>query len=385
MRVSLYSSAFAVVSLFLCSGCGSSSSSGISLKLKVAAVARNAPRTFAHRTVQTNSRSFTPTSMKLPIMKISIAKLDGSNAQDLYQCPRATEAECLVDLASQTELDMIATAAQGLTLEPGTYDQVMLNTCVPGTSGSTPTTAKVTGGATGPNGTNWATSATTVVDTTGAGVAEETTVGNWSCSMKTVIVRTGITVGSGPLTLTIVVDNYMAAVFGDMVSPGMGGCAVAPVGGQNGFCLTYPALMAYVGTDTVTTNRFTITHQQGGDPSSDAAANALIIVAVTGSGTPLIAYGRTLFTATSETVAANTLLDNSPSYTPAVGGPSYVSETNVESFVAASNTSIAFIQGGSADTFAAKFTAFNPSASHFGTVMSRDELTTWNYGATLLP
>lgn len=374
-------------SIFL-SGCGASSagSGSVSLAVTAAAVARTLPESV--RSVQPDARSFTPTSFKLPIMKISIAKLDGTMEQIVYQCPHSTEAQCLVDMASQTELDALAALARTVTVEAGTYDQVMLNTCVAGSSGETATTAKLTGSGMGPNGAIWTTNATTGLVTDGSGTAAEVDVGNWSCSTKSVIVSGGITVGATPLTLTVVVDNYMGAVFNENTSGGMGGCQVAGGGASGpGFCMTYPALMAYVGTDTPSTRRFTIAHHATVAPSVSTAANALIIVAVDGSGTPLMAYGRTLFTATSEMVAANTYASSilASSYDLSLGGPTYVTETNASTFTVNADGTISFSQGGSADTFAAQFAAFNATATHTGTVTSLDGIYSWRYLATLLP
>jgi len=383
MRLTMvFASVFALG--LLVAGCSSSSNQSVTLSLKVADTSRLSNLQARGRSVQTESRSFTPSSFKLPIMKISISKSDYTNEQIVYQCPHSTEAQCLVDLASQTELDAISVAARGASIAPDTYGVIQLATCAAGSSGSTSTTAKVTGSGTGPDNGTWTTNATNAVQTSG-GTAEETDVGNWSCSTKNVIIAGGFTVGSAALTVTVVVDNYMSAVFGNMVSSGMGGCKVG--GGTDGLCVTYPALMAYVGTETATFKRFSIAHDSATTPADGSTANALIIVAQTASGTPLMAYGRTLFTATSESVAANTkassLLDGD--YTLATGGPTYVTETNPDSFTVNADGTVAFEQGGSTDTFAAKFSAFDVSASSTGTVTSKDGVDTWNYRATLIP
>ena len=369
------------------SSCGSAATGKVSLAIKTTGSSRrsmeflNRLEERSNRNMQVAALSFTPTSVKLPIMKISLSKLDGSNEQVVYRCPNSTEAGCMVDIANQSALDAIVAAASLATVDQGTYDQVTLATCAAGSSGSTATTAKITGSGTGPGGANWTTNASTVVDLTGL-AAQETTVGNWSCSSKVVIVRGGIVVGANPLTLSIVVDNFMSAYFGNTVSGGQGGCKVLS---SNGFCLTYPALMAYVGTTAVTTKRFAIAHNQGG-AATPSQANALIIVAYAG-GTPLMEYGRTYFTATSEVIAANTktLSGLNPTYTLVTGGPSYVTETVASSFSVNANGTIAFQQGGSADTFASRFTAFNPAATHSATVTSQDGVDTWNYTATIIP
>ena len=94
-----------------------------------------------------------------------------------------------------------------------------------------------------------------------------------------------------------------------------------------------------------------------------------------------------MFTATSELAASNTKLSSTANanYTLALGGPTYVTETNYASFTTATNGTVSFEQGGSSDTFAAKFAAFDPRATHTATVKSKDDVDTWNYLATLLP
>ena len=380
--------AFAAIGLF--AHCSKTSNGQVSLTIKSFGSSRQLDdlgnRSLSERGAQTASRSFTPSSFKLPIMKIAVAKTDGSNEKNIYTCPKAAEADCLVDLANQAALDAISTAAQNAAVVADTYDRVSIYTCADGRGGDQTTTAKVTGTGTGPNGATWTTSATTVVDVTGASAAE-TVVGNWGCSTKNVIVKGGITVGSTPLTLTVVVDNYFGAYFNNLTSSGQGGCkngTVVPT--TNGLCVNYPALMAYVGTDTATTKRFSVAHDTSGTVASATKANALIIVAVNTSGTPLMAYGRQMFGATSEVASANTLSSSQmvPNWTAQYSGPNYITETDFTSFTAASNTSIAFQQGGSFDTYAAVFTAFNPAATHTGTVKSKDGVSSWNYLATAL-
>ena len=381
-------SALAFASLLILAGCGTKSGGDGSVTLAVKVTGAASVLAEKHSfSAQTEARSFTPTSFKLPLLKISIAKKDGTEEKTIYKCEKSTGAECLVDLQSQTALDAIAAKAASVTVAKGTYDKVMLATCVEGTSGSDTTVAKITGSATGPNSSTWTTHATNVVTTDGTGTAQELDVGNWGCSTKSVIVGGGITVGDTALTLTVVVGNYMAGVFNSATSSGMGGCKVA--GGAtsgNGLCVTYPALMAYVGTGTPTTKRFSIAHDSSANPSAATKANALLIVSFDPAGTPLMAYGRTYFTSTSDTVASNTKTSSlaAGGYTLQYGRPTYVTETNFETFVATGKL-VAFTQGGSSDTFAAKYAAFDTSGTHTGTVTSQDGVDTWYYLATLIP
>ena len=87
--------------------------------------------------------SFTPTGLRFPIMKISIGRDAGSvgtatditDEQVLYRREAATEAECLVGLTDQAELDRVSAAAQNVEVATGTYDVLTLSSCAEGRSG----------------------------------------------------------------------------------------------------------------------------------------------------------------------------------------------------------------------------------------------------------
>ena len=77
--------------------------------------------------------SFTPTGLKLSVMRIVLSQTDehgNPTAQAvLYTCPHATEEECLVDVTSQSELDALGAAVGtgGETeVNVGSYDTVSL-------------------------------------------------------------------------------------------------------------------------------------------------------------------------------------------------------------------------------------------------------------------
>ena len=323
-----------------------------------------------------DSVSFTPSGFRLPIMKITMSKSDGSESQTIYACDQTEEADCLVDLASQTALDAIATKAASKAIPDGTYDKLSLSTCKDGKSGSEATTAYVKGSTTF-KGATWRTdaSATNGIDNSGTGSTAETQVGNWSCATKNVILNPALTVNSSTdVKLTVMVDNTFGASFGVNVSPGRGGCK-APTGGGNGVCVEYPALLPYVGNGTATMKRFKIAHHISATGSIvDNKANALIIVA-TADAKPLMAFGRILYTSSSALISNNTAPQDTT-----YGGPNYITETNYSTFTVNADSSIAFKQGGSADTYAAAFSAFSLS-DHTGDVKTRDDTVTWKYHA----
>ena len=153
---------------------------------------------------QTDSRSFTPTSFKLPIFKITLAEADGSNSQTLYTCEAGTAEGCLVDLADQTALDALAAKAATVSIASGDYQEIALSTCADGSSGSDTTIARITGSGEGPNNQTWTTDTTGLVTTDGTGTASETSVGNWGCATQLVKLPNAVSVAAGDaITLSI--------------------------------------------------------------------------------------------------------------------------------------------------------------------------------------
>ena len=55
--------------------------------------------------------SITPTSYKIPILKVSMSKANFTNEQILYQCPAGTIAGCMVDVADDNALAALSAAA----------------------------------------------------------------------------------------------------------------------------------------------------------------------------------------------------------------------------------------------------------------------------------
>ena len=338
----------------------------------------------AMETLVTDTLSFTPTSFRLPIMKITIAKSDGSEEQNLYKCANSTEAECLVDLADQAALDAVSAAAGAASIRAGEYDRISLYTCVEGAGGTTRTVAYVTGSATF-QGQTWRTDSTaaTGIDKSGTGSASETQVGNWSCDTKNVLLRPAATVTANTeIKLSVVVDNTYSAQFGSIISAEKGGCKTEGSSGD-GLCVTYSTVLPYVGTDAATMKRFLVTHHEADTVTAatfdDSKANALVLVGTDAMGKGFMAQGRELYTETSAQPSNNTGAALDLTY----GGPTYITSTNFSTFVVNGDGSIAFEQGGSEDGNAAVFTGFKLEA-HEGLVKTKDGANTWSYRAIVL-
>ncbi len=233
----------------------------------------------------TGEVSFTPTGFKVSIMRIAIAaQSDGgqpTSEQVLYTCKGTTEAECLVDVTNQAELDAITAQAAGVAVQVGSYDVISLNMCAPGSGGTTRVPGFVRGAffvpsegktyATDPDAAN-VTGLKEVPDLADAG-AEFTAIGNWSCNTKTVLLRTPIVVASGAIApLTVVVDAKVIAFSTSHVSPGMGGCRGNANGQGRGLCVSYPSIFPLVSDDDAELDRFLIAHHRT-DPDATTRAS----------------------------------------------------------------------------------------------------------------
>lgn len=357
---------------------------------------------FSH--ADTGDISFTPTGLKFPIVSIALVKNNGSvgtainltKSQTLYQCSGATESDCLIDLASQADLDKISNAAQDVKVENGIYDGVTLTSCIGAKSGSDTVSIWLKGSFTTGGQTYYTDPTASNLNgvTTAGSSADFTEITNWGCSTKLVLLPTPIQIGPADtsatptpvpttppssalgLTLTVLVDNTFLANSKASTSPGEGGCK-AQTGGHRGVCVNIPALLPYVGTDTVTTKRFLVAHS-GTSSVVDAKANAIVIVPLAGT-TPLTAFAGPYFTETSAAGNGNTSNTNTTD-----GGPSYNTSTDLSTFKVHNDGTIEFKQGGSLDNNAAAFTNFT-LGTHSGTMTTRDGLTNWYYHAVMLP
>jgi hypothetical protein len=338
----------------------------------------------------TGEVSFTPTGFKVSIMKIALsAQSEGgapTSEQVLYTCPGATEAECLVDVTNQAELDAITAQAASVAVQVGSYDTISLNMCAPGSGGTTRAPGFIRGAFVVPSeGKTYATvgddaSVTglkEVSDLADAG-AEFTAIGNWSCNTKTVLLRTPVVVADKQIApLTVVVDAKVIAFSTSHVSPGMGGCRGYSDGQGRGLCVSYPSIFPLVSDDDPELDRFLVAHHRtDADAIDDTKANAYVVVARRADGgDPLTAFVRPFFSETSAAITQSQIMD------PVFGGPAYMGETNVPSFHQVGDASVSFITGGSLDE-GAIFHDFQ-LRDHKGTVDTYDA-GSWQYHAAPL-
>ncbi len=336
----------------------------------------------------TGEVSFTPTGLRLSIMRIVLSATDANGnptmQMPLYTCSHETEEECLVDVTDQSALDAIAAAAVDARVDEGDYDTVSIEMCAAGKSGGAMAPGYVRG--TFSVDSEHKTYATTADDGSPLGLKEVpdddatggefTAIGNWACSTKSVRLPAPVHVASGAATdLTVVMDKSLIAFSTPNVSGGMGGCRGRDDGQARGICVSYPSIVGLVGEAAPALDRFLIAHHRS-DPTliDDSKANAYVVVVSNADDhTPLTAFVRPYYSETSAQASSNM------SYDADFGGPGYFGATIVESVMATSDGGIDFTTGGSLDDNAAIFHDFKLE-DHVGVVETRAE-GEWHYHA----
>lgn len=331
--------------------------------------------------------SFTPTGLRLSIMRIVLSATDANgNPREqavLYTCEHDAEVDCLVDVTDQPALDAIAARAGDAVVDEGTYDTVSLEMCAAGKPGGTAAPGFVRGTFTVES--EHQTYATTAEEGIPLGLKEVpaddatggefTAIGNWACSTKSVRLGAPVEVKAGvPTDLTVVMDKSLIAFSTPNVSGGMGGCRGQNNGQARGICVSYPSIVPLVDEATPSLDRFLLAHHRT-DPTliDDSKANAYVVVVSSAEGTPLTAFVRPYYSETSAQASSNM------SYDEVFGGPGYFGETQISSVNATADGGIDFTTGGSLDGNAAIFDAFRRQ-DHLGVVRTR-ELGNWQYHA----
>jgi hypothetical protein len=326
--------------------------------------------------------SLTPTSFKIPILKVSIAKSDDTEEQSLYECPAATIAGCMVDVTDTTALDAITALASEKSIREGTYHKLNIFTCPTGSTGSDTTVVKATGSVV-INGTTYYT------ETAGSnGVssaltsAEETEIDTLGCATVSVTPATPITVTAGAsqtLTLTVNLSNILYTT--PNTSPGQGGCKAPAGGGQRGLCTNFPFVIPYLGTGTVTTEKYYIANSSTNNASSLAVtdANGQVLLAVDPDGKVFYVSTLPYFSHTSPATSSGTNGGNSMLYAISrvdQNDPSLGLEFSYDS---TANT-VSFLTGGSLDLNGFGVDGFQ-RVTHTGVTKPRTGGTAWYYKA----
>ena len=333
--------------------------------------------------------SFTPTGLRLSIMRITLSVTDDngntSSEQVLYTCPQAAESDCLVDVTNQSELDAIAAQAASARVQVGSYNSLALDLCAADKNGQTPAPGFVRGIFTVPSeGKTYATdpdpSNVTGLREVTAGddsAADYAAIGNWSCSSKRVLLQTPVVVTKMVAApVTVMVDKTFIAFSTPNVSPGMGGCRGDADGHGRGVCVSYPSMVPLAGANAPEVDRFLVAHHRT-DPLAidDSKANGYVVVVRNADdGTPYTAFVRPYYSETSaQTTSNNAIVD------PLFGGPAYFGDTLINTVHLNADGSLAFTTGGSMDGSSAIFPSFQ-FVDHRSVVNTRGD-GTWQYHA----
>lgn len=229
--------------------------------------------------------SFTPTSFLMPIRSILLAQArvgtGFDNPAPLYDCTpgqapgtasdagvsgepadAAAPVDCLVDMANPAAL--AALFSKTADIAPGTYDSIVVMQCQ--NEGSF--VAQVKGSVELEGGTYYTTSDTNVISAT-PGDLDYASITYGGCA-STVKISPPVTVAGGEsITVNAFFTLQNLSWVLDHNSPGLGGCAVAPAGGQN-VCSGLPVLVSFLGTAAPTLDSYYITE----DPTDLLAAKA---------------------------------------------------------------------------------------------------------------
>jgi hypothetical protein len=325
--------------------------------------------------------SFTPTGLRLSIMRIVLSATDANGNPTsqavLYTCSGASEEECLVDVTDQGALDAIAMSAGSAVVNVGTYDTVSMDLCAAGKNGMTPAPGYIRGSFTVESEhktyiTAEGADAPLGIKVLAPGALTDpdfAKIGNWSCNTKSVRLPSPIMVSADVATdLTVVVDPKLIAFSTPNVSGGMGGCRGLADGTARGICVSYPSIVPLVGEATPDLERFLLAHHRS-DPDLiiDSKANAyVVVVRSAGMGDPLTAFVRPYYSETSAQTSSNVPQDL------VYGGPAYFGETLVSSVHVTATGGVDFTTGGSLDGNSAIFYDFTLD-DHKGVVDTRTQ------------
>ncbi|MBT5855052.1 hypothetical protein HOH87_00260 [bacterium] len=240
----------------------------------------------------TDQSSFTPTSIKVPIRGIYLHSSTDNQGAEIYNCSGDSEADCLVDVASQTELDNLINTAE---ITTGTYDQIQVSTCKDEGEYNAQIKGAVTLGS-----TSYVTdSGDQPLKTTGD--ADYATVTFTGCS-KNYDLPTDLTVVEGEtvsVKLFVALTNIAWGKTGAVTVPS--GC-IAGTGDSFSVCMAYPDVAAYIGTASPTVETY---HLSEGSGAAESAAAGQLIIMFDADDNLIGGMSRRLFSETSVSMGTN--------------------------------------------------------------------------------
>jgi hypothetical protein len=261
----------------------------------------------------TGENSFTPTSFVMPIYSIMLTHGLTVNVP-LYTCTPGTPAppppsgdagpsdagpapadaggarDCLVDMADATALhNLFAVPAD---IPAGTYDSIVVQNCRPGDHAFD---AKVKGSV-DLEGTTYYTSAGTPVISTDPADLGYSSINYAGCG-GTVALAAPLTVHEhDAITVSAFFTLQNLSWVLDNLSPGLGGCAVAPAHAQS-VCSGLPVLVAYIGAAAPVLDSYYITEDPQ-DLSATTAAGQVMLLS--SGGEPFSGFLRRVYSHDSQ-------------------------------------------------------------------------------------
>jgi hypothetical protein len=260
--------------------------------------------------------SFTPSSFVMPIYSILLTHGLTVNVP-LYTCTPGTPApssdagvggdagpgaadagatrDCLVDMADANALHNLFAAPADI--PAGTYDSIVVGSCLPtppGIQGSFDAQVK---GSVDLEGTTYYTSAGTPVISTHPEDLGYASIHYAGCG-GTVDLATPLEVHAGDsVTVSAFFTLTNLSWVLDNLSPGLGGCAVAPAHAQS-VCSGLPVLVGYIGSAAPSLDAFYITEDPNDLLATKAGGQVMLLTA---GGEPFSGFLRRVYSHDSET------------------------------------------------------------------------------------
>jgi hypothetical protein len=222
-------------------------------------------------TAEPNKSSFTPSSLKVPVLRVTVEGSNGAQAE-VYACADATGANCLVDFADNTALASLFSSSQPI--DPGTYDTVRIATCLSGGQGFN---VQVKGSvALGASPVTYYTASGSLPLSTDAASLDYATAYLNGCGMS-IPLSPQVVVADGDAVALSAFFSLKNSAWAQLDgSYGMGGC-VDDSGHTQAVCIVLPSLVSYAGNATPTLETYFITEDQNDTAGTKANGQVLLL------------------------------------------------------------------------------------------------------------
>lgn len=270
--------------------------------------------------------SFTPTSLYVPVRFVRLSSSSSNVSSQLYRCPSEPDprippeaasggapstiaydadagtdpetlgGDCLVDMADNSALAALFTGR--IDIEPGTYDQIVVDTCARGAHGY----SSFVKGQVNLSGHTWyTTSGADTLLTTAREDNRHVAVDYAGCGLV-IKLPNPVTLEAGQLMNIGAFFSLRNIAWATLTSNGPpGGCAFDTHG--HNVCTGYPIPVAYLGSDSPTIDTYYITEDQSDLTAMQASGQILLLR--TSTGRAFGGFSRRLYSAHSVTPSVN--------------------------------------------------------------------------------